>query len=197
MEQNKYPYNKRIYTPRLREPLDSFRAFQIWTQHPNWNLKTLAEQTGIKYKKILKWSSKYKYFERRADKERDEWKQINQLALEAKIAAVEMASARSMKIQTALNARAELTTLKNVEILQKQQAGELKDYELELIDRHTEKTAKIENINLNNNKTLNDIVETVQLETDKVQNEFTRLNDILIQSRENAATDKEPDDTEN
>lgn len=193
MKNTQYPYDKRIYTDKLHEPLQSFRTFNIWLQHPNWTLKKLSEETGIDYNKLYTWSSKYKYFERRADKEADDYKFINQLALESKLNAIQMASARSMKLQTALNARTELTAIKNVENLQKKQDGTLTPEQIEATDKHTMHTMKIENEALNANKSIDDLISTIDFDTTTTQNEFSRINEILKESRINAnkANDKE------
>ena len=186
-KKNNFPYDKRVYTKKLREPLESFQVFNLWLQHPNWTLRNLSEQTGIKYKKIREWSGKYKYFQRRADKEADEWQTINKLNLEAKIAAVQMAAARTLKFQSLLNARAEVTTGRNVEILEKYKNNTLNNEDLERTDRHTAATFKIENQALNNNILIDNIADTIILETDKEnKNEFSRLTDILKESRENS-----------
>ena len=182
----KYPYDKRIYTKHLREPLQSFNAFNIWIQHPNWTLKKLSKETGINYNKIATWSSKYHYFERRANKEADEWKQINKLALEAKMANIEYSSSRSLKLQGALNARAEITYNKNVEALQKLKTAGISNFELREIDKHTQATYDIENKNINNNLSLEQLINTIEFNTEKTNNEFTRLSNILVESRKRA-----------
>ena len=197
MKNTHYPYDKRIYTDKLHEPLQSFRAFNIWLQHPNWTLKKLSEETNIKYDKIKTWSRKYKYFQRRADKEADEWKFINHVALESKINAIKMASARNLKLQTALNARTEVTTTKNVELLKRQHDGILTDDLIERTDKHTYNTFRIENEALNTNKSIEDLVNTIEFETTKTNNEFAKLNEILQQSRKNNKNNEELKEDDN
>lgn len=183
---NNYPYDKRVCTKHLKEPLESFNAFNIWVQHPNWTLRELSNKTNIDYHKILVWSSKYKYFKRRADKEAEEWKVINKLLLEAKMAAVKHASARSMKLQQALNARAEVTNDLNIELYNKVLKENIICYdEISRIDHHTLTTFKIDGMSVDNIIKLDDISDTIEFNTDSgVNNEFKRLSIILEESRE-------------
>ena len=117
--------------------------------------------------------------------------------MEAKIAAVQMAAARNMKLQNALNARAEVTTNKNIEVMKKKEEGTLSDAELETVDRHTAATLKIENQQLYNTRLIDDIAGTVNFDDDtETRNEFTRITEILEISRRNIEQNKNDDKEE-